>query len=92
MRWRSPWTTAGSYDGLGCGGNGIRWTVAKALGMRTMAWTDFDIGNGSLTVIRVRPDESVRLAVHSDVGHIRVEKRTFAGSGGRWKVATAGMK
>lgn len=87
----TPTPDADTHDVLVCHGNGIRWTVAKALGMDVRTWTHLDIGNGSLTVISVRADGTARLAMYSDVGHIPVEKQTWAGTGGGWKVA-AGMK
>ena len=91
-RYFTPTPDADTHDVLVCHGNVIRWMVAKALGMDLKTWTHFDIGNGSLTVISVRADGTARLAMYSDVGHIPVEKQTWAGSGGGWKVPAAGMK
>jgi serine/threonine-protein phosphatase PGAM5 len=88
----TPTPDADTHDVLVCHGNVIRWMVAKALGMDSKAWTHFDIGNASLTILSVRPDGSVRLAMYSDVGHIPVEKQTWAGVGGGWRVRAPGMK
>lgn len=81
-----PSPEADTHDVLVCHGNVIRWFVARALGMDTKQWANFDIGNCSLTVIYVRPDGTTRLAVFSDVGHLPVEKQTWAGRGGGWGV------
>lgn len=88
-----PTPDADQHDVLVCHGNVIRWMVAHALGMDQKTWTHFDIGNASLTVINVRADSSMHLAMYSDVGHIPVEKQTWAGIGGGWvKRAPAGMR
>jgi hypothetical protein len=56
----------------------------RALGADTKHWSDQDIGNASLSIIAVRPDGSIRLAMYSDVGHIPVEKQSWSGRGGGW--------
>jgi hypothetical protein len=43
-----------------------------------------DIANGSLTVIAVRPDGSVRLVTFSDASHLPISKQTWAGNGAGW--------
>lgn len=75
-----------AHDVLVCHGNVIRWMTCKAIGVDTKQWATMDIGNGSLTVIVVRPDGTPRLVTFSDVGHLPVEKQTWSGKGGNWAV------
>ena len=83
-RYLVPTTERDTYDVLVCHGNVIRWTLMRALGADTKNWSNQDAGNCSLTIIAVRPDGSIRLAMYSDVGHIPVEKQTWSGRGGGW--------
>jgi len=69
---------------LVCHGNVIRWFVAKTLAQDTNRWWGMEIGNGSLTVLAVRPDGSVRLAMFSDVGHLPLDVQTWTGRGAGW--------
>ncbi len=87
-----PTPDADTHDVLVCHGNVIRWMVSKALGNDTSHWTRLDIGNGSLTVLAVRPDGSTRLVMYSDVGHIPLADQTWTGRGAGWKAPRAGMK
>jgi serine/threonine-protein phosphatase PGAM5 len=73
-----------AHDLLVCHGNVIRWFVNRALANDVRHWTSLDIANASITVIAVRPDGTTRLIVFSDVGHLPVEKQTWAGSGPGW--------
>jgi serine/threonine-protein phosphatase PGAM5 len=73
-----------THDILICHGNVIRWFVNRALANDVRHWTSLDIGNASLTVIAVRPDGTTRLVMFSDVGHLPVEKQTWAGRGVGW--------
>jgi serine/threonine-protein phosphatase PGAM5 len=84
QRYFVPTPTHDTYDVLVCHGNVIRWTLMRALGADTKHWSDQDIGNCSLSIIAVRPDGSIRLAMYSDVGHIPVDKQTWSGKGGGW--------
>ena len=84
QRYFVPTPDRDTYDVLVCHGNVIRWTLMRALGADTKRWSDQDIGNGSLSIIAVRPDGSIRLAMYSDVGHIPVEKQSWSGRGGGW--------
>jgi serine/threonine-protein phosphatase PGAM5 len=79
-----PTPQADTYDLLVCHGNVIRWLVAKATGSDVRMWYAPDIANASLTVIAVRPDSTCRLVMYSDVGHIPIEKQTWAGRGPGW--------
>jgi serine/threonine-protein phosphatase PGAM5 len=89
----TPTPDADTHDLLVCHGNVIRWMVAKAMGSDSRTWTHMDIANASLTVISVRPDGTVRLVMYSDVGHMPVDKQTWAGRGAGWDVkAPKGMK
>jgi serine/threonine-protein phosphatase PGAM5 len=71
-------------DVLVCHGNVIRWFVSRSIDAPTDRWGFMDIGNGSLTIIAVRPDGTSRLVMFSDVGHLPLEKQTWAGKGGGW--------
>jgi len=82
-----PSADADRHDLLVCHGNVIRWFVCRALGNDVRHWTSLDIGNASLTIVSVRPDGSTRVILFSDVGHIPVEKQTWAGRGAGWDVA-----
>jgi serine/threonine-protein phosphatase PGAM5 len=84
QRYLVPTPEHDTYDVLVCHGNVIRWTLMRALGADTKNWSNQDAGNCSLTIIAVRPDASIRLAMYSDVGHIPVEKQTWSGRGGGW--------
>ena len=84
QRYFVPTPDRDTYDVLVCHGNVIRWTLMRALGADTKHWSDQDIGNCSLSIIAVRPDGSIRLAMYSDVGHIPVDKQTWSGRAGGW--------
>ncbi len=71
-------------DVLVAHGNVIRWFVARTVGLDTRAWTNFDLGNGSITVIAVRPDGSARLVAFSDTGHLPPAAQTWTGRGAGW--------
>ena len=73
-----------AHDLLVCHGNVIRWFVSRALGNDVRHWTSLDIANASITVIAVRPDGTTRLVAYSDVGHLPLEKQTWAGRGAGW--------
>ena len=85
--WRkvmTPTPAADRHDILVCHGNMIRWLVSKALGMDTVRWPGMEIGNGSLTIIAVRPDSTTRLVMFSDVGHLPVDRQSWTGKGAGW--------
>jgi serine/threonine-protein phosphatase PGAM5 len=84
QRYFVPTPDRDTYDVLVCHGNVIRWTLMRAVGADTKNWLNSDIGNGSLTIIAVRPDGSLRLVMYSDDGHIPWEKQTWSGKGGGW--------
>jgi serine/threonine-protein phosphatase PGAM5 len=79
-----PSPDADAHDVLVCHGNVIRWFVTRALGADSRRWITMTIGNASLTILAVRPDGSVRLAMYSDVGHIPVGQQTWTGRGPGW--------
>ena len=62
-----------------CHGNVIRYFVTKVLRVDTMSWLQMSIGNCSLTIIRVLPDGSMKLAAFSDMGHIPPNMQTETG-------------
>jgi serine/threonine-protein phosphatase PGAM5 len=72
------------HDVLVCHGNVIRWFVSRALGLNTNRWPDYDIGNGSITAIAVRPDGTTRIAAFSDTGHLPPGMQTWTGRGAGW--------
>jgi serine/threonine-protein phosphatase PGAM5 len=80
----TPTPAADTHDVLVCHGNVIRWMVARVIEGNSLHWSRMDIGNGSLTVLAVRSDGSIRLVMYSDVGHIPVEKQTWTGRGAGW--------
>jgi len=45
----------------------------------TMAWLQMSITNCSLTIIRIKPDGTMKLDTFSDYGHIPENMRTFTG-------------
>jgi serine/threonine-protein phosphatase PGAM5 len=83
-KYASPTPDADTHDVLVCHGNVIRWFVTRAMDADTRQWANMDIGNGSLTVLAVRPDGTTRLVMFSDVGHIPVDKQTWSGRGAGW--------
>ena len=83
-RYMRPAEGPDTYDVLVCHGNVTRWWVCRALGVDTRRWRSMDIGNGSLSVVAVRPDTTVRLMMFSDVGHIPVDRQTWTGRGPGW--------
>jgi serine/threonine-protein phosphatase PGAM5 len=80
-RWFRPTPERDTFDVLVCHGNVIRWMVRRAVGADPKDWPYADIGNGSLTVIAVRPDGRTRLVAYSDTGHIPPEQQTWTGRG-----------
>ncbi len=74
-----------THDLLVCHGNVIRWFVNRALANDVRHWTSLDIGNASLTIVAVQPDGTTRVVLYSDVGHLPVDKQTWAGRGPGWR-------
>jgi len=66
-------------DIIVCHGNVIRYFVTKVLKADPMAWLQMSIGNCSLTIIRILPDGSMKLAAYSDMGHIPPNMQTETG-------------
>lgn len=66
-------------DIIVCHGNVIRYFVTKVLKVDTEAWLQMSISNCSLTIIRVLPNENMKLDTFSDYGHIPENMRTFTG-------------
>jgi serine/threonine-protein phosphatase PGAM5 len=58
------------HDIIVCHGNVIRYFVTKVLRVDPMAWLGMSIGNCSLTVVRIKPDGSMKLLAYGDVGHL----------------------
>ncbi len=84
QRYFTPTPDRDTYDLLVWHGNGIRWTLMRAVGADVKNWLNLDSGNCSLTIVAVRSDGSTRLVLYSDVGHIPWEKQTWSGRGGGW--------
>ena len=49
-----------------------------------LSWPGMEIGNGSLTIIAVRPDSTTRLIMFSDVGHLPTNRQSWTGKGAGW--------
>ena len=62
-----------------CHGNVIRYLVTKVLNVDTMSWLQMSITNCSLTIVRIKPDGTMKLDTFSDYGHIPENMRTFTG-------------
>jgi len=67
------------HDLIVCHGNVIRYLVTKVLNVDTMSWLQMSITNCSLTIIRVKPDGTMKLDTFSDYGHLPENMRTFTG-------------
>ena len=61
-------------------GNVIRYFVTKVLKADPMSWLQMSIGNCSLTIIRILPDGSMKLAAYGDMGHIPPNMQTETGA------------
>ena len=82
---------ADRHDVLVCHGNVIRWMVAHTLGADAN-YLRMDIGNGSLTILAVRPDGFPRVVMFSDVSHLSVAEQTWSGKGAGWASMAAPKK
>jgi len=67
-------------DIIVCHGNVIRYFVTKVLKVETMSWLQMTTGNCGLTVIRIKPDGSMKLVSFNDMGHIPPNLRTVIGA------------
>lgn len=66
-------------DIIVCHGNVIRYFVTKVLKADPLSWLQMSIGNCSLTIIKIFPDVSMKLAAYSDMGHIPPNMQTETG-------------
>ena len=66
-------------DIIVCHGNVIRYFVTKVLKVETMSWLQMTTGNCGLTVVRIKPDGSMKLISFNDMGHIPLNLRTVSG-------------
>jgi len=82
-KYMTPTPEGDRHDVLVCHGNVIRWFVSHALGADPR-WLRMEIGNGSMTILSVRPDGTPRLVVFSDVAHLPVAEQTWSGKGAGW--------
>lgn len=67
------------HDIIVCHGNVIRYFVTKALKVDTLAWLQMTIGNCSLTIVKIRPNGSIKLVSYNDLGHIPSSMQTLTG-------------
>jgi len=67
-------------DIIVCHGNVIRYFVTKVLKVETMSWLQMTTGNCGLTVIRIKPDGTMKLVSFNDMGHIPPNLRTVIGA------------
>ena len=58
----------------------IRYFVTKVLKVETMSWLQMTTGNCGLTVVRIKPDSSMKLVSFNDMGHIPPNLRTVIGA------------
>lgn len=75
---------ASTHEVLVCHSIVIRWLVCRALGVNPASWPQMEIANGSLTILQVRPDGTVRLQVFNDTAHVPLAKQTWSGRGPDW--------
>jgi len=66
-------------DIIVCHGNVIRYFVTKVLKVETMSWLQMTMGNCGLTVVRIKPDGSMKLISFNDMGHIPPNLQTILG-------------
>lgn len=81
-----PSPTGDQHQIVAAHGNVIRWFVTKALGADTRQWANMEIAHCGLTIVTIKPDGAVRLLVFNDLGHLPLEKQTWAGRGPGWDV------
>ena len=72
-------------DIIVCHGNVIRYFVTKVLKVNTMSWLQMTISNCSLTVVRIKPDGTMKLVSFNDVGHIPPNLQTETGGNNKSK-------
>ena len=77
--------SSGSNDIIVCHGNVIRYFVTKVLKVDTMSWLQMSIANCSLTIVRIKPDGSMKLVSFNDVGHIPLNLQTETGGNNEMK-------
>jgi serine/threonine-protein phosphatase PGAM5 len=68
------------HDIVVCHGNIIRWYVCQVLKVDPIAWLEMSIANGSVTVMQVRADGSMKLISFADSGHIPWGMTTYPGT------------
>ena len=91
-KYMTPAAQADRHDVLVCHGNVIRWFVSRALAGDPGHWRDMDIGNGSLTILAVRPNGTTRLVMFSDVGHLPLSEQSWSGRGAGWGAPETPMR
>ena len=69
-----------AHDIVVCHGNVIRYFVCKVLKVDTLAWLQMSIANCSLTVVKIKPDGSLKLLGFADAGHLPANMQTYPGS------------
>jgi len=67
-------------DIIVCHGNVIRYFITKVLKVETLSWLQMTTGNCGLTVVRIKPDGSMKLVSFNDMGHIPPNLRTVIGA------------
>ena len=75
----------GNNDIIVCHGNVIRYFVTKVIKVDTMSWLQMSIANCSLTIVRIKPDGSMKLVSFNDVGHIPLNLQTETGGNNEMK-------
>ena len=59
-------------------GNLIRYFVCRVMQVRPEAWINMDMCNCGVSEVLIRPDGSMLLVSHSDVGHLPPHLRTYS--------------
>ena len=73
------------HDIIVCHGNVIRYFVTKVLKVETKSWLQMTTGNCGLTVVRIKPNGTMKLIAFNDMGHIPQNLQTETGSNNKLK-------
>ena len=80
------------HDVLVTHANDIRWFACKAMGVDTRQWPQMDIANGSITVVTVKPDGTVRMVAFDDLSALPTNNLSWTGKGPGWDVEEMMLK
>ena len=77
--------TEDRHDIIVCHGNVIRYFVTKVLKVETQSWLQMTTGNCGLTIVRVKPNGTMKLVSFNDMGHIPQNLQTETGGNDKLK-------